>query len=555
MPRIEPFEQHPDQYEHWFEEHPAVFEAEVRAIRALIPRTGRGLEVGVGTGRFADALGIDDGIDPSPEMRRRAQQRGLRVADGTAEALPFEDAQFDYVLLVTTICFVDDVAQTLAEAYRVLKPSGALIIGMVDRDSALGQQYEAQKEKHDFYHAAHFHTTDALVSDMRTAGFQSFAFRQTLFRSLETVDEQEPVRSGYGDGAFVVIRGRKPFAEQLNAHETNGQSTQAERSEIRYSHLTGRDVVIAPTRGGRPRETEVDDAEATGPHPSCPFCPGNEARLPYVVDEQPATDDKAWQTRVVPNKFAALTPSGMEPAASDELHVRQAAHGRQEVIIETPEHGRDLADLSAGAVETVVATYQQRMHAIRAADPALMPFVFRNYGAEAGASIAHAHSQLIATAYEPPAVQAEAQRARRYFDQTGRCLGCDIATREADGPRRVLESESFVAVVPFSAEVPCEVLILPKAHPTSFVAMEDAARSDFARVLRTVLRRVRKACGDPSYNFYVRDWHQPDGAAPHLHWYLRLVPRISVQAGFELSTDLRINPSSPERDARQLRGE
>jgi SAM-dependent methyltransferase len=207
MPRIEPFEQHPDRYDRWFERHPAVFAAEVRALRSLRPLGGRGLAIGVGTGRFAQALDVEDGVDPSPAMRQRARQRGIRVRDGTAEDLPYGNDQFDVALLVTTICFVDDVEQSLAEAHRVLVPGGALLIGMVDRESPLGQRYESKKEDHPFYYAAHFHTTEEVVTVMRAVGFEKFAFRQTLVHPLDEVGEQEPVKQGYGEGAFVASRG------------------------------------------------------------------------------------------------------------------------------------------------------------------------------------------------------------------------------------------------------------------------------------------------------------------------------------------------------------
>jgi SAM-dependent methyltransferase len=209
MPRTEPFERHPNRYDQWFDRHSAVFAAEVRVLRALMPRADRGLEVGVGTGRFAQALGVEEGVDPAPKMRRRARQRGLRVRDGTAEDLPYDDDQFDVALLVTTICFVDDVEKSLAEIYRVLAPGGALLVGMVDRESPLGQEYEDEKEEHPFYHTAHFHTATEVVRWMRAVGFDNFAFRQTLFHPLDDVDEREPVKAGHGEGAFIAIRGDK----------------------------------------------------------------------------------------------------------------------------------------------------------------------------------------------------------------------------------------------------------------------------------------------------------------------------------------------------------
>lgn len=208
MPKIEPFETYPDRYEAWFEEYPFVYKAEIEAVRRLLPE-GTGLEVGVGTGRFAAPLGIRQGIEPSLSMGVVAQQRGVTVRQGVAEALPFSDARFDSVLMVTTVCFLDDVDLAFKEAHRVLKPGGAIVIGLIDRDSPLGKIYREHQHESLFYREATFHSADEAVACLSTAGFGDFVFAQTVFRDLQHVDENEPVREGYGEGSFVVIRGMK----------------------------------------------------------------------------------------------------------------------------------------------------------------------------------------------------------------------------------------------------------------------------------------------------------------------------------------------------------
>ena len=137
---VEPFEQYADEYDAWFERNPAAYRTELRAIKAALPASGSGLEIGVGTGRFAAPLGVRAGIDPSPAMAAIARTRGIEVTIGRAELLPFAAEEFDYALMVTTICFVDDLGAAFREAARVLKPGGRLIVGFIDRESPLGRQ-------------------------------------------------------------------------------------------------------------------------------------------------------------------------------------------------------------------------------------------------------------------------------------------------------------------------------------------------------------------------------------------------------------------------------
>lgn len=556
MPVTEPFEAHADQYDAWFDKHAAAFDAEVRALRALLPEEGRRVEVGVGTGRFALALGIEEGVDPTAAMRARAAARGIDVSDGVAEDLPYPDASIDAVLVVTTICFLDDLGQALAETNRVLQPGGALVVGIVDREHSRGQAYIRRKHDDVFYQAARFFTTDEVVEVMREAGFQSFAFRQTLAEWPPPEGEEfPPVTDGYGEGAFVALRARKPLpAQPSHAHPPEGPDTV--RREIRHNRLTGRDVVIAPSRSSRPKETRSGlDNGAGRDASSCPFCVGNEHMLPYVIDEYAAPDDAPWQTRVVPNKFAALDRDAPSPANHAAFFAGRHAVGRQEVIIESPDHDVDLPDLSVAALDTVIATYQARYRALWAEDPGLMPFVFRNHGGQAGASIHHAHSQLIATRSAPSAVKAEHQRAHVYFRATGECIVCEMLRQEEEADVRVVDaSEHFLALVPFAAEVPFEVLVVPRHHTPNLTDVAADERYDFARVLGRVLHSVEAYCADPPYNYFVRTaLHNDERPQPHLHWYLRLMPRTKQEAGFELSTDLRINPSSPEADAAGLR--
>jgi len=209
MPKTDPFQKHTGQYENWFAEHRWVYEAELRAVRALIPEIRRGLEIGVGTGRFAEPLGIQTGLEPSVRMGDIARKKGIDVLDGVAEYLPFDDGQFDLALMVTTVCFLDDIDQAFREAHRVLASDGFFIAGIVYRNSPIGQKYVTHQHESVFYKLATFFSVDEIVTIMRQSGFTDFRFRQTIFSRLSETREDEPVTTGYGEGSFVAIRGRK----------------------------------------------------------------------------------------------------------------------------------------------------------------------------------------------------------------------------------------------------------------------------------------------------------------------------------------------------------
>jgi len=208
MPLIQPFENHADRYEEWFERNRFVYLSELEAVRRLLP-SGFGLEIGSGSARFSIPLGVDVGVDPSMRMNGIAIERGLSVVCGAAEALPFKEESFDFALMVTTVCFVDDVELSFIEAYRTLRPGGSLIVGLVDRRSRLGALYEKKRGKSLFYASARFYTTEEIVSAMNSAGFGGFSYAQTIFQDLDEIESIEPVFEGYGDGSFVVVRGVK----------------------------------------------------------------------------------------------------------------------------------------------------------------------------------------------------------------------------------------------------------------------------------------------------------------------------------------------------------
>jgi SAM-dependent methyltransferase len=204
-----PFNTYHSRYEAWFRRYPEAYHSELLAIRALLPWQGLGLEIGVGTGRFAGPLGISIGIDPSRAMLVYAIERGISNIEGVAEVLPFKDAVFDYGLVVTTICFVDDPQKMLNEAHRVLKSEAPLVIGFVDRASALGQQYLSNQDESVFYREARFYSALEVKRLLGNAGFGDLVCGQTLSKPLNEIEEIEPLCDGHGLGGFVVVKAVK----------------------------------------------------------------------------------------------------------------------------------------------------------------------------------------------------------------------------------------------------------------------------------------------------------------------------------------------------------
>ncbi len=207
--KIQPFEKFTSEYEDWFERNKFAFISELNAVKNQLPDSTNGVEIGVGSGRFAAPLSIKLGIEPSKEMRKIARKRGIEIIAGVAEHLPLVDFRFDFALMITTICFVDDLETSFGEAYRVLKKGGFLIVGFVDKESIVGKLYREHKEESLFYKIANFYSVNEVVSNLKKAEFENFDFTQTIFHSLKDVKEVEPVKEGYGEGAFVVIKALK----------------------------------------------------------------------------------------------------------------------------------------------------------------------------------------------------------------------------------------------------------------------------------------------------------------------------------------------------------
>lgn len=209
MPKIEPFEKHTIKYDNWFETNKYAYQSEINAIKDIMPEFNTAVEIGIGSGKFALPLGIKFGIEPSVKMRKVAENKGIEVIDGIAENLPLKNESFDLALMVTTLCFLDDAKKAFSEVYRILKPGRFFINGFVDKNSNIGKIYQKYKGKSIFYKIAIFYSTEEVISFLEEAGFKNIMFRQTIFKPLDKIDKVEPVKDGYGEGSFVVLRAQK----------------------------------------------------------------------------------------------------------------------------------------------------------------------------------------------------------------------------------------------------------------------------------------------------------------------------------------------------------
>ena len=194
-------------YDRWYDDHKNAYQSELLAIKKFVLKGKKGLEVGVGTGRFASELDIQTGVEPAPHMAAMATARGIHVIEGVAEHLPFDEASFDFVLMVTVDCFLNDIEKAYKEALRVLKPGGKIIIGLLDRNGEIARKYQTIKANHKVYRNARFHTPEEIIKTLKQAGFIHFDFCQTLMTAApDAVEEPLP---GYGKGSFVVISAEK----------------------------------------------------------------------------------------------------------------------------------------------------------------------------------------------------------------------------------------------------------------------------------------------------------------------------------------------------------
>jgi UDPglucose--hexose-1-phosphate uridylyltransferase len=328
--------------------------------------------------------------------------------------------------------------------------------------------------------------------------------------------------------------------------------------ELRRDPVVDRWVVIAPERRLRP--FDFGDATAGVAPPPCPFCPGHEhLTLPetLALDAAGRADAGAeWSVRVVPNRFPAFVQDGVPVAVVEGLRESVPGVGAHEVIVETRAHDARLERLDEGPLALVLRAVRERLRAY-AEDPRLVHALpFKNHGVEAGASLRHPHTQLVATPLVPVAVAQEMDGAARYYERRGRCLYCDGLEEEeriGERGRWIDERDGFVTLAPFAARFPFETWLLPREHASRFEAGDETQDRALARALRDLLRRLAIALDDPPYNLVLHTAPLRSAELAHYHWHIEVMPMRHRIGGFEWGSGLFINSTPPEEAARALR--
>jgi UDPglucose--hexose-1-phosphate uridylyltransferase len=334
---------------------------------------------------------------------------------------------------------------------------------------------------------------------------------------------------------------------------------------LRRDPVTGRWVINPQPKDRHPSSlVEMEKSIEKG---VCPFCEGNEKSTPPEIfalrAKNTEKDGPGWEVRVVPNISPALRVELDLDRRAERMYDMMNAVGAHEVIIETPQHKADLAELEVSQIEKVILTYKLRISDLKKDKRLRSIFVFKNYGERAGSSpITHAHSQLIAISVTPKNLKEELVGAKEFYNYKERCVFCDIIKQELSTEKRVICSNSdFLAFAPFASRFTHEVWILPKKHSVDFENIGEGESQSLALLLKEVLLRLKILLNDPPYNYILHSgpnrtrWRK--GAWKTLdsdyHWHIEIMPRYTRIDGFEWGTGLYINATTPEEAAASLR--
>jgi UDPglucose--hexose-1-phosphate uridylyltransferase len=315
-------------------------------------------------------------------------------------------------------------------------------------------------------------------------------------------------------------------------------------------------VIIATDRAKRPSDFTRHSYQPKGGR-VCPFCPGNETKTPpelLAFGRNGSRNLAQWTLRVVPNKFPALRVEGELTREGEGLYDKISGVGAHEIIIETPDHMATLSTVPEKRVEDLFWAFRERVIDLRRDVRLRHILLFKNHGDDAGATLEHPHSQLIALPVVPKRVQEEIDGAKRHFEFKERCVFCDIMRQErTDAERIILETDHYIVFAPYAARFPFESWILPKQHASHFDTISPSGMQNLASVLQRLLRKIDKTLEQPAYNFVLHTAPIQEPALSHYHWHIEIIPKLTRVAGFEWGSGFYINPTPPEEAAQFLR--
>jgi len=317
--------------------------------------------------------------------------------------------------------------------------------------------------------------------------------------------------------------------------------------EIRKHYFLDEYCIIAAERKKRPSDFNVAKPELADSK-ACPFCPGNEERTPpaeSVYTEAGVLADgseriRNWRARVFPNLFAAMVPKPTPPTAE---WIALPGHGFHEVIVDSPDHGIGPADFSRDQLALIFEVYRDRYSHYRRMSGVSYISIFKNWGDEAGASMSHTHSQIIAIPIVPPLIKRETAA----LSSASFCIYCNIVEREISSSRLIASNDNWILIAPFYSIAPYETWILPKGHISDLMSMDEEQQRDLGQILGDALRRLKSLLDDPPFNYMI--FQLPSD----YHLNIRIQPALTKMAGFEKSTGVYINPVPPEQAAAELR--
>jgi UDPglucose--hexose-1-phosphate uridylyltransferase len=328
-------------------------------------------------------------------------------------------------------------------------------------------------------------------------------------------------------------------------------------SELRLDPTTEEWVIIARERAKRPDDFahERHKRALREFSPSCPFCPGNESMTPQETLLYPGDGGKPWQVRAFVNKFPALSPGGRTTSKLEAgFFTEMGGVGNHEVIVETPLHNRSLALMREDEVLSVLRAYHERYNALSRRPLAKIVIIFKNQGPAAGTSLEHSHSQIVVAPVVPRHIRMRHEVATRYYDKYGRCLYSDLTERELEsGKRIVMDDGKFVVFHPFASQRPFETWIVPRKRRACFGKVPAEDLESLSHVLRLTLLKLYRGLNDPDFNYIIDTAPIGDENEPYYMWHMRVIPRLTEPAGFEIGSGIYINTAVPEETAAFMR--